>query len=107
MDALVAGGLFFVVARGYTMATGTEASVRTQVFVSAVLAGSTYVAGLSGETTPAVKALTAGTLFAGTMYTLGNDAVLTHTMLGTLSAYTADVLLTDEKKEVSEETNGD
>jgi hypothetical protein len=35
---------------------------------------------------------------------LGNDAVLTHAVLGTLTAYAAEVLVPDEEEEKREES---
>ncbi len=89
------------------MVMGIDADLRTQLIVSGVLAGSTYASGLTGGADPAVRALTAGTIFAGSMYVLGNDAVVLHAVLGTVATYGASVLLTmDEKKDDEEETNG-
>jgi hypothetical protein len=107
MDALVAGGLFFVGARGYTTVMGVDASAQTQLIVSGVMAGSAYVSSLTGQNDPAVRALTAGTIFAGSMYALGNENLVLHAALGTVATYGATLLLTmDEKKEDEEDTNG-
>jgi hypothetical protein len=96
---LLTGGLFFLLARAYTMSIGVEVPSSSQLVVAGVLAASAVVSE-QVPANPAVKALTTGSVFAGSMYLLlGNDAVLTHTVLGTLSAYAAEVIVPDDGQE--------
>jgi hypothetical protein len=98
---LVASGLFFAVARGYTESSGVEVPVSTQLVVASVLGASTYLSEFSESSNPASRALLAGTLFAGGMLALGSSRVLTHAVLGTLAAYGAEVVVPEQ--EVPEE----
>jgi len=101
---LLTGGLFFLLARAYTMSIGIEVPTTSQLMVAGVLAASAVVSE-QVPANPAVKALTTGSVFAGSMFLLlGNDAVLTHAVLGTLTAYAAEVLVPDEEEEKREES---
>jgi hypothetical protein len=104
---LLTAGLFFAVAKAWSVSKGTEVPLSSQLVVSGMLAASTWAAEQSqAEKNPAVKALTAGSLFAGAMYVgLGSDRLLTHAVLGTLTAYAAEVVLPEKEKR--EEENKD
>lgn len=100
---IVTGGLFFLLARAYTLSIGIEVPTSSQLLVAGVLTASA-AASEQVPANPAVKALTTGSVFAGSMFLLlGNDAVLTHAVLGTLTAYAAEVLVPVEVEEKREE----
>jgi hypothetical protein len=93
---LVTAGLFFLIARGYAVSRGVDVPVMRQLTVSGVLAASALASEFieTPDRNPAVKSLTTGSLFAGSMYVLlGSDAVAIHAILGTLSAYAAEVVV--------------
>jgi hypothetical protein len=101
---LLTGGLFFLLARAYTMSIGVEVPTSSQLLVAGVLTASAVISE-QVPANPAVKALTTGSVFAGSMFLgLGNDAVLTHAVLGTLTAYAAEVLVPVEEEEKREES---
>jgi hypothetical protein len=102
---LITAGLFFAVAKCYTMSKNSDVPVSTQLVVSGVLGASAWAAEQAKGDNPAVKALTTGSLFAGAMYLgLGSDRVLTHAVLGTITSYAAGLIAPDEK-ESEEEVN--
>lgn len=100
---LVASGLLFALARGYSMSQGVDVPLTTQLLVAGVLGGSVYVSGFTEQENPATRALVAGSLFAGSMYALGNDRVLTHAVLGTLTTYVSDIVLEPPKENAGQE----
>lgn len=101
---LLTAGLFLAVARVWSVSKGVEVPMSSQLVVSGVLAASAWAAEQAqAEKNPAVKALTTGSLFAGAMYVgLGSDRFLTHAVLGTLTAYAAEVVLPEKEKQAEE-----
>ena len=89
--------LLLSVARVYAVSQGVDVPLATQATVSGLLGVSAYVSRYAPEQdNPAVRALTTGSLFGGSMYfVLGNKNVITYAVMGTLAAYTADVLLSN------------
>ncbi len=105
---LLTGGLFFLIARGYTMSMKTDVPIETQLIISSVLVASAFATEKTQtEKNPAVKSLTTGSLFSGAMYVgLGNDQLVLNAVLGTLTAYAAEVILPPkEQDEESEEVS--
>jgi hypothetical protein len=102
---LITAGLFFAIAKCYTTSQNSDVPVSAQLVVSGVLGASAWAAEQANRDNPAVKALTTGSLFAGAMYLgLGSERVLTHAVLGTITAYAAELIAPDEK-EREEEVN--
>jgi len=102
---LLTGGLFFLIARGYTMTMETEVPIETQLIISSVLVASAYATEKTQtEKNPAVKSLTTGSLFAGAMYVgLGNSNLVLNAVLGTLTSYAAEVILSKNEENEQEE----
>lgn len=95
VQPLVAAGLFLGAAKLYAVSKNIPVPTSTQLIASGLLGASTYVAQYSTESNSAVQALTAGSVFAGSMYfVLDSKAFLTYAVVGTASAYIADVLTT-------------
>ncbi len=98
-------GLLFGVAKAYSIAQGVEVPMTSQMLVCGLLGASAYVSRHAPDQNPAVRALTAGSLFGGGMYALGNRDVLTYAVLGTLASYGADVIIYTGKASQPPETD--
>ena len=105
---LVTAGLFLTLAKLYTTSQDIRVPLMSQATVAAVLGGSALAVSLvHADSNAAVRSLTTGSVFAGAMYLgLGNQNVVIHAVLGTLSAYSTELILpvpeTKQKEEVNE-----